>query len=247
MANGARDTHTPFVPALIVVDVQEDFCPPNGALAVPTGRAVAAPINTLLTLPFALKIATKDFHPPSHISFASNHAAPDNVPFASSVTIVNPLNAAETYSTRLWPVHCVQGTPGAQLIPELDTARLDGVVEKGMDARVEMYSAFADPFRAPCVASSSLEQRLRDRGVTDVFVVGLAMDYCVRYTAEDAVERGWRTWVVEEGTRAVDAGNWDGVQREMEGRGISFVKMDGEEVGRVRALEAEGAQKVKSD
>ncbi|KAK7537519.1 Isochorismatase-like protein [Phyllosticta citribraziliensis] len=234
MPSGPHDAS--FVPALIVVDVQEDFCPPNGALAVPDGRRVVAPINALLRLPFALKVATKDFHPPSHVSFASNHTPPDNVPFASSVTIVNPLNASETCSSRLWPPHCVQGTPGADLLPDLDAAALDAVVEKGQDHRVEMYSAFADPFRAPCVAQSALEELLTQRGVTDVFVTGLAMDYCVRYTAEDAVERGWRTWVVEEATKAVDADKWDQVKQEMEAKGVRFASVDGEEVGRVKAL-----------
>ncbi|KAK7541388.1 Isochorismatase-like protein [Phyllosticta citricarpa] len=234
MANGPRDAS--FVPGLLVVDVQEDFCPPNGALAVSNGRRVVTPINALLRLPFALKVATKDFHPPSHISFASNHAPPNNVPFASSVTIVNPLNASETYSSRLWPPHCVHGTPGAELLPELDAAALDAVVEKGQDDRVEMYSAFADPFRAPCVAKSRLEERLKEHGITDVFVTGLAMDYCVRYTAEDAAERGWRTWVLEEATKAVDPDKWDQVKQEMEAKGVQFASVDGEEVGRVKAL-----------
>ncbi|KAK8166573.1 Isochorismatase-like protein [Phyllosticta citrichinensis] len=234
MPSGARDAS--FVPALIVVDVQEDFCPPNGALAVPDGRRVITPINALLHLPFALKVATKDFHPPSHVSFASNHAPPDNVPFVSSVTIVNPLNASETCSSRLWPPHCVQRTPGAELLPDLDAAALDAVVEKGQDDRVEMYSAFADPFRAPCVAKSALEELLKERGVTDVFVTGLAMDYCVRHTAEDAVERGWRTWVLEEATKAVDADKWDQVKQEMEAKGVRFASVDGKEVGKVKAL-----------
>merc|ERR1712093_485302 len=90
-----------FKPALIIVDLQEDFCPPNGTLAVDTGRAIIPTVNHLLGLPFALKIATKDWHPADHISFASSH--PDKKPFVNTVTIVNPYNASETYETRLWP------------------------------------------------------------------------------------------------------------------------------------------------
>ncbi|KAH7034215.1 Isochorismatase-like protein [Macrophomina phaseolina] len=225
-----------FTPALIIVDAQEDFCPPNGALAVKDGRAIVPAVNHLLALPFALKIATKDFHPRDHISFASNHAAPNNVPFASTVTIANPLNPSETQTTRLWPDHCVQGTPGAELIPELAQDRVTHVVEKGQDKRVEMYSAFYDPFRSPTVAKSGLAELLRGAGVTDVFVVGLAMDYCVKFTALDAAKEGFRTVVVSEGTRAVDPAQWGEVQKDMERAGVRFVSVEGEDVKRVGQL-----------
>ncbi|KIK71529.1 hypothetical protein GYMLUDRAFT_211845 [Collybiopsis luxurians FD-317 M1] len=197
-----------FKPALIIIDLQEDFCPPNGSLAVADGRSIAPIINDLLRLPFAKKVATKDFHPPNHISFASNHSEPNNKPFVSFATISNPNNPDETQITRLWPVHCVQGTPGAELIPELEISRVDTVIEKGKDPRVEMYSAFEAPFRNPIVkeASSGLGQTLREAGVTDVFVVGLAMDYCVQNTAKDAVSEGFNTYVISEATKAVDPG-----------------------------------------
>lgn len=225
-----------FKPALVIVDVQEDFCPPNGALAVQDGRAIVPTVNRLLALPFALKVATKDFHPPDHVSFASNHAAPDNVPFVTTITIANPLNPAETQTTRLWPDHCVQGTPGAELIPELDAARVTDVVEKGQDKRVEMYSAFCDPFRRPTVARSGLADLLRGAGVSDVFVVGLAMDYCVKFTALDAAREGFKTVVVTEGTKAVDPGRWGEAQKELEDAGVRLVSVDGEEVKKVENL-----------
>ncbi|KAI9861349.1 MAG: NAD(+) salvage pathway protein [Vezdaea acicularis] len=228
---------SPFIPALIIVDVQEDFCPPHGSLAVPHGRAILPTITSLLSLPFALKVATKDFHPPSHISFASNHPAPDNTPFLSQTTIVNPYNPAETYSTRLWPVHCVQGTPGADLLAEIDGGKVDVVVEKGMDPRVEMYSAFTDPFEKPSVSTSGLEEALRGRGVTHVYVVGLALDYCVRATALDARRLGWEVLVVREGTRPVDVEGGREAVGEMEGCGVRVVGEEGEEVGWVRGLE----------
>ncbi|KAJ4470889.1 Isochorismatase-like protein [Lentinula aciculospora] len=230
-----------FRPALLIVDLQEDFCPPHGALAVAEGRLIAPIINDLLQLPFVKKIATKDFHPPHHISFASNHPEPHNRPFTSFATIPNPHNPDETQISRLWPVHCVQGTPGAELIPELDTSRIDLIVEKGQDSRVEMYSAFEAPFRDPVVkeASSGLAQKLREAGVTDVFVVGLAMDYCVRSTAIDAAAEGFKTYVISEATKAVDSGEqgWGKTEKDLESADVTLVRLAGEELGKVRLLQ----------
>lgn len=128
----------------------------------------------------------------------------------------------------------MQGTRGAELVPELDASRVDHVIEKGQDSRVEMYSAFADPFRDPCVSRSGLAELLRREGVTHCFVVGLAMDYCVRWTAVDAAKEGFETVVVREGTKAVDAEAWDDVVKEMEKEGVKMVRIDGEEVKRVK-------------
>ncbi|KAI5923922.1 isochorismatase [Camillea tinctor] len=222
-----------FRPALIVVDLQEDFCPPNGSLAVPSGRDVIPVISTLLSLPFVLKIATRDWHPPDHVSFAANHAGKQ--PYTDAVTIVNPHNPAETYESRLWPVHCVQGTPGAELVPELPAASLDRVIDKGTDPRVEMYSPFYDPFVAPRVCDSGLAAALRDARVTHVYVVGLAADYCVRYAALDAVREGFETYLVEEGTRAVDAAGWPECRKGIEAAGVKVVGMEAPEVQRLRA------------
>ncbi|KAI9068498.1 Isochorismatase hydrolase [Trametes sanguinea] len=234
-----RAAPEPFRPALIVVDMQEDFCPPDGSLAVSGGRDIVPLINELLQLPFVLKIATKDHHPQEHVSFASNH--PGATPFASSCTVINPANPAETYETRLWPDHCVIGTPGNALVPSLDTARLDAVVHKGTDPRVEMYSAFRAPLRDPPLPSavSDLEARLRAAHATAVFVVGLAGDYCVKCTALDSAELGWRTYVVEDAVRSVggDAA-WKETVSEFETAGVEVVRAGGEEVGWVRALRA---------
>ncbi|OLN85445.1 Nicotinamidase [Colletotrichum chlorophyti] len=220
-----------FKPALIVVDFQEDFCPPHGSLAVANGRDIHPVVNSLLRMPFVTKIATKDWHPRDHISFASNHDGKQ--PFADTVDIVNPRNSAETYHTRLWPVHCVQGTPGAALVPELDASAVDLVIEKGQVRDVEMYSVFYDPFQSPRVSDSGLAAVLKEKGVTDVYVVGLAGDYCVKFTALDAHKEGFRTFVVEEGTRPVDAGGWDECKRELEANGVRIVSAEGPEVRRV--------------
>ncbi|KAK6071444.1 isochorismatase [Seiridium cupressi] len=225
-----------FRPALIVVDFQEDFCPPNGSLAVQDGRDITPTVNTLLALPFALKIATKDWHPQSHVSFASNHKGKQ--PFTDYVTIVNPANPEETNKTRVWPVHCVQGTPGAELVEELDISKVDTIIEKGQDDRVEMYSPFFDPFEKPRGCDSGLARILRDKGITDVYVVGLAADYCVLNCAKDAFKEGFRTFIVEEGTRAVDPEGWPRVRQGLEEEGVRIVNMEGDEVRRLVSFPA---------
>jgi nicotinamidase-related amidase len=114
-------------------------------------------------------------------------------------------------------------------------SKVDVVIEKGMSKETEMYSAFKDPFKWQV---SALKEKLVENGISDVFVVGLAGDYCVKDTAKDAAEEGWqgRTWIVEEGVKSVDPGSWDGVVKELKGKGVSVVKVAGEEVAKVRAL-----------
>ncbi|KAJ6442554.1 pyrazinamidase/nicotinamidase [Purpureocillium lavendulum] len=230
MADGA------FKPALLVIDFQEDFCPPNGALAVPDGRAIAPTVDALLDLPFAVRLATRDWHPPDHISFAVNH--PGAEPLVSYTTIAHPSDPDPArhppYETLLWPTHCIQGSPGAELVPELRRRdRLQGVVDKGTHRDVEMYSAFYDPFR---VSDSGLAGRLRDEGVTDVFVVGLAADFCVRATAEHAHDEGFRSYIIQEGTRPVMPDKWPACRADILAKGVGIVSVDGDEVARVKAL-----------
>ncbi|KAK2743881.1 hypothetical protein FQN57_004504 [Myotisia sp. PD_48] len=225
-------SQTEFRPALIVVDMQEDFCPPNGSLAVQAGRTIAPVINDLLSWPgFAVKIATQDFHPTGHISFASNHPAPSNKPFESFIDMHNPLPGRETESKpqRLWPNHCVQGTKGAEIIPEISIEKIDVFIHKGMDEKVEMYSAFDDAFgNGNCVAAGGvdvdLESTLKKLGITDVFSVGLAGDYCVLSTAIDAAKRGFRSYVVEQAVKCVDPGDgWRQAQADMATSGAQLV------------------------
>lgn len=247
--------------ALLVVDTQEDFCPPvskkllppsppghglegtcqrltgflqNGALAVPGGREIAPTINHLLSLPFTLKIATRDFHPPDHVSFDKSHPPPNNQAFSSSVTIFNPQNSAEATSIPIWPAHCVQGTPGTELIPEINASRFDRVIDKGRDKRVEMFSSFTDAFgnKSSEAASFDLAAFLKGKGIQRVFVVGLAGDFCVRCTAIDAKKEGFEVFVIEEGVRSSEQGEkgWDAVKRELGALGIEVVKTDNDEV-----------------
>ena len=194
-------------------------------------------INDLLRLPFVFKVATKDHHSQDHISFASNHEAKQ--PFASFATIRNPNNPEEAYESRLWPDHCVVGTAGNELVKELDVDKVDLILEKGTDSRVEMYSAFRPPLTNPPLkeSESGLEDILKEKGVTDVYFVGLAGDYCVRFSAIDcakAKDAGWNTYVVEEGIRCVDPGaGWEEARAEMVDAGVKIVSRNDNVVERV--------------
>ena len=174
--------------ALIVVDVQNDFCP-GGALAVPDGDAVVEPINAMAR-EAPLVVATRDWHPADHGSFADQGG--------------------------VWPVHCVSGTPGAELHPGLDAGALDVVVDKGQAPDQEGYSGFE---------GTGLARVLRDQGVDAVDVVGLALDYCVKATALDAKREGFDVTVHRGATRAVDVTPGDGERAvdELRAAGVSVV------------------------
>ncbi|KIV97359.1 hypothetical protein, variant [Exophiala mesophila] len=225
-----------FKPALVVVDVQNDFCPPDGSLAVAGGRDIIPLINKLLASDkIALKVATQDFHPEDHISFASNHPPPNNKPFESFIDMKNIVGNRpdQTMKQRLWPVHCVQGTKGADLVQELNSADVDITVTKGMDARVEMYSAFSDSFGNLTSGAGGvnidLADLLKSQNITHVYVVGLAGDYCVKDTALGARKAGFSTIVIEEGQRCVDPGSWDEVRDVLKQSGAAVVSVNSEE------------------
>lgn len=181
-----------------------------------------------------MRIASQDYHPLDHISFASNHPAPNNRPFESFIEVHNPApgKAHETKQQQLWPVHCVADTRGAAIIPEVDADRFDMVVQKGKNSQVEMYSAFADAFGNldPAVTMQSVNidvtSELQTKGVTDVFVVGLAGDYCVKCTAIDAVKAGFRSWLIEEGTKCVVPAGWAQIKEELRTAGVSVIHVD---------------------
>ncbi|KAG6842443.1 hypothetical protein C0991_007573 [Blastosporella zonata] len=208
----------PFTPALIVVDMQYDFV--YGSLAVPNGSEIIPAINELLSHPFVAKIASKDFHPPDHISFASAH----DKPVFSKLNIYPPgdVKKERPLEQVLWPVHCVANTPGSEFVEGLDQDALTAVVLKGTDQGIEMYSAFRDPWH---IANTVLPKLLNDSAVTDVFIVGIAGDYCVKSTAFDAVELGYKTWVIRDAVRSVyDTGaEW----QDMEKKGIRLIDSAG--------------------
>lgn len=176
---------------LIVVDVQNDFLP-GGRLAVPDGDAVLPVVNALGAR-FENVVLTQDWHTPGHVSFASSHAG--KAPFET---------IALGYGTQvLWPDHCVQGTEGAALSAGLVLPHAQLVIRKGFHAAIDSYSAF---FEADHATPTGLTGYLRERGLSEVFVVGLATDFCVAWTAIDARRQGFATTVIEEGCRAIDTG-----------------------------------------
>lgn len=197
-------------------------------------------INRLLASnKFKLKVATKDWHPESHISFAPNHPAPNNKPFESFIKMSNHVanKPDEKMQQRLWPVHCVQNTKGAELLPELDTDKVDIVIEKGSDERVEMYSAFSDCFGNLTAGKGGvnhdLAQILRDKGITETYCVGIAGEYCVRFTAADSAKAGFKTYVIEEGQKCSNPGAWPDVKKSLEAGGVVMVSQESAEVQRL--------------
>ena len=174
---------------LLVVDVQVDFLP-GGALPVPEGDAVVGPINDLQHR-FRHVVLMQDWHPADHVSFADSH--PGRAPFETVALPYGP--------QVLWPRHCVQGSPGAGFAPGLATDRASLVVRKGLDPRVDSYSAFLEADR---ITRTGLAGALAERGITRVVLCGLATDFCVLWSALDARDAGFEVRVVEDAVRGID-------------------------------------------
>lgn len=177
--------------ALIVIDVQNDFCP-GGALAVGGGDEIVPVVNRLIA-DFDHVVLTQDWHPAGHSSFASSH--PGKSPFE---TVAMPYG-----EQTLWPDHCIQGTPGADFHPGLEWTRAELVIRKGFRPAIDSYSAF---FENDHETPTGLAGYLRERGLTELTLVGLATDFCVAYSALDAVRSGFSATVVMEACRAIDLG-----------------------------------------
>lgn len=175
--------------ALILVDIQNDFLP-GGALAVPEGDQIVPAVNRLQPR-FPLVVATQDWHPADHGSFAANH--PGRVP--------GEMIDLHGLPQILWPTHCVQGQPGADFAPKLDRQRWAQVFVKGTDPAIDSYSGFFDNGHRQ---ATGLGDYLRDQGVTDVYVAGLATDYCVKFTVLDALKLGFRAHLIEDACRGVN-------------------------------------------
>ena len=196
--------------ALIVIDVQNDFCP-GGALAVPGGDEVVEPINRLIER-YENVVLTQDWHPPGHSSFASSHAG------ASPFSAVDMPYGAQT----LWPDHCVQGTPGAEFHPGLAWQKAQLIVRKGLRSPIDSYSAFFENDRA---TTTGLAGYLRERGLTRLVLAGLATDFCVAFSALDAARLGFRTTVVTDASRAIDLnGSLAQAERQMQAAGVTLAE-----------------------
>jgi nicotinamidase/pyrazinamidase len=192
--NGAfwvSHSFSPFslVTALLIVDVQNDFCP-AGALAVPEGGAVVPVVNRLMEADVPV-VLTQDWHPPDHLSFASQHEG------------LQPYDTVElAYGEQiLWPDHCVQGTGGAEFHPDLDPRRAELIIRKGFRREIDSYSTFRENDKQ---TPTGLVGYLRERGIDHLVIAGLATDFCVKWSVEDAVRNGFGVTVIEDGVRGID-------------------------------------------
>ncbi|MBZ0162691.1 MAG: bifunctional nicotinamidase/pyrazinamidase [Notoacmeibacter sp.] len=194
--------------ALLMIDIQNDFCP-GGALAVENGDAIVPLVNRMQEQ-FSVRVLTQDWHPADHASFAANHDGAEpfsmtRMPYGDQV---------------LWPTHCVQGTSGAAFHRDLVTDRADLIIRKGFRPEIDSYSAF---FENDKTTPTGLGGYLRERGVTQLVLVGLATDFCVYYSAIDAVGQGFKTTVVTEACRAIDMnGSLEAAITDMTERGVRF-------------------------
>lgn len=176
--------------ALLVVDMQNDFMP-GGALPVSQGNEIIPVINEIVHYPFDLVVATKDWHPADHACFYTNHAgkkAGDHINLGGLDQI-------------LWPEHCLQGTSGAEFAPGWDTTQVNKVIHKGTNPFIDSYSAFFDNGHRQ---STELENYLREKGVNEVFIAGVATDYCVKFSVLDALQVGFKTFVIIDACRGID-------------------------------------------
>ncbi|WP_296418170.1 bifunctional nicotinamidase/pyrazinamidase [Pseudooctadecabacter sp.] len=194
--------------ALIVIDVQNDFCP-GGALAVAEGDRIVPPINALMD-DFDAIILTQDWHPAGHSSFATSHNA-------DPMTLIQMPYGPQV----LWPDHCVQGSTGAQFHADLNTTRADLIIRKGHNPAIDSYSAF---FENDHQTPTGLEGYLRTRGITDLTFVGLATDFCVNYSAVDAARLGFAATVRLDLCRAIDFdGSLEAAKTGMAKAGVTLV------------------------
>lgn len=195
--------------ALILVDIQNDFIP-GGSLPVPLGNEIIKLVNELQDS-FDLVVATQDWHPNTHKSFATQHPGKKQFETIS-------LHGLDQV---LWPDHCVQGTKGAEFHGDLNMNKVEAVFRKGMNPDIDSYSGFYDNGYKK---STGLAGYLRDHGVKKVFVCGLAADYCVAYTAKDALKENFETYVIEDATRAIDAIGYSRIKDEIITSGGQYIQ-----------------------
>lgn len=196
---------------LIIIDLQNDFCP-GGALAVKEGNNIVPLINSIQNK-FDLVVATQDWHPKTHKSFASNHPG-------KKVLDVITLDGIPQV---LWPDHCIQGTKGALLVDELEKNNIVKIIQKGVEPNIDSYSGFFDNGHKK---ATGLDEYLKSKKADDLYLVGLATDYCVKFTALDAVKLGYKTHVIIEACRGVNlnTGDVENAIKEMIQNGIDIIK-----------------------
>jgi nicotinamidase/pyrazinamidase len=195
--------------ALVIVDVQNDFIP-GGALAVPDGDAIVPLINQLQNK-FDLIVATQDWHPADHASFASNHEGK------------NPFEKIDLHGMEqvLWPDHCIQGSEGAEFHPDLDMRRIEAIFRKGMDPEIDSYSGFYDNGHRK---STGLAGYLREKGATELYFCGLAADFCVYFSVKDALKENFAAILLKDATRPLDEQEFKKIIEELREKGVEIKK-----------------------
>ena len=193
---------------LIIVDIQNDFLE-GGSLAVPNGNDVIPVLNEIQK-DFELILATQDWHPQNHKSFAAEH------PGKNEFEVID-LNGLQQV---LWPVHCVQGSFGAEFHQDLEKNNIEAIFRKGMDPEIDSYSGFYDNGK---LKNTGLFGYLKDRKVSEVFVAGLAADFCVYFTANDAIDLGFKTTIIEEASKPINAENWEKLKLDFKQKGGNIV------------------------
>lgn len=193
---------------LIIVDIQNDFLE-GGSLAVPNGNDVIPVLNEIQK-DFDLIVATQDWHPQNHKSFAAEH------PGKNEFEVID-LNGLQQV---LWPVHCVQGSFGAEFHKSLEMNSIEAIFRKGMDPEIDSYSGFYDNGKRK---NTGLFGYLKDRKVSEVFVAGLAADFCVYFTANDAIDLGFKTTIIEEASKPINAENWEKLKLDFKQKGGNIV------------------------
>ena len=198
--------------ALLIVDIQNDFCP-GGALAVPDGDTIVPTVNKLVNV-FDDVIQTQDWHPAGHSSFASSHDGK------------NPYDTVEMdYGNQvLWPDHCVQGSMGAEFHPELNTLKTQVIIRKGFRRAIDSYSTF---FENDQKTTTGLTGYLNQRGITDLYTVGLATDFCVKWSILDGIDEGFNMYIVKDAVKGIDLdGSLKAAWNEMQEKGVNIVTSD---------------------
>lgn len=198
---------------LLIIDIQNDFLP-GGALAVTNGDQIIPIVNELIPC-YDHVVATQDYHPENHGSFAANHAGKN---IGDSITLSD-------LPQILWPIHCVEATKGADLASELNTHAIDMIFRKGTDPNIDSYSGFYDNGHSN---STGLTEHLNDIGTTELHIVGLATDYCVKFSALDAIREGFNTSIIKEATKGVNIqpNDCDNAIRDMANAGVNILEME---------------------
>lgn len=194
--------------ALLIVDVQYDFLP-GGSLAVENADSIISPINHYLTLPFDHIVATRDYHPPKHVSFASTH----NKKVGMTQTLEDGTDQI------LWPDHCIQGSTGASISKELTLPSKTIIIDKGTHIDIDSYSGFFDNQRQ---SQTKLDSQLKSLGIDTLYIVGLCTEYCIKFTALDAASLGYKTHLVLDGCKGINPSDSSSAIEDMKNAGIEI-------------------------